>query len=72
MSCDTCAVRIKQRYEPIRILRAERVVQAAGNVEPVVVESFLFHLNYENTILPQRDDGQSRKSESLRAFCRVT
>ncbi len=35
MSCDTCAVRIKQRYEPIRILRAERVVQAAGNIEPV-------------------------------------
>jgi hypothetical protein len=26
MSRDTCAVRIKQRYEPIRILRAERVV----------------------------------------------
>jgi hypothetical protein len=43
MSCDTCAVRIKQRYEPIRILRAERVVQAAGNIEPVITDQFLFH-----------------------------
>jgi len=43
MSCDTRAVRIKQRYEPIRILRAERVVQAAGNIEPVIADQFLFH-----------------------------
>ena len=35
MSCDTRAVRIKQRYAPIRIARAERVVQAASNIEPV-------------------------------------
>ncbi len=43
MSCDKCAVRIKQRYEPIRILRAERVVQAAGNIEPVIADQFFFH-----------------------------
>ena len=42
-SCDTRAVRIKQRYEPIRILRAERTVQAARNIEPVIADQFLFH-----------------------------
>jgi hypothetical protein len=29
---------IKQRYEPIRILRAERVVHAAGNIEAVIAD----------------------------------
>ena len=31
----------------------------------------MFHLNYENAILSQLDDGQSRKLGSLRVFCRV-
>jgi hypothetical protein len=43
MSCDTRAVRIEQRYEAIRRLRAERVVQAAGNIEPVIADEFSFH-----------------------------
>ena len=43
MSCDTRAVRIKQRYEPIRILRAERTVQAARNIELIIADQFLSH-----------------------------
>jgi hypothetical protein len=43
MSCDTRAVRVKPRYEPIRILRAECTVEAARNIEPVIADQFLFH-----------------------------
>jgi hypothetical protein len=64
------AMCITQDNELIRILPAQRVVYAAGNIEPVVVDSLLFHLvDYENTILPRLDDGQSRKSGSSRTFC---
>ena len=37
------ALCITQGNVPIRILRAERVVQAAGNIEPVIADQFLFH-----------------------------
>jgi len=37
------AVCITQDNELIGMLRAERVVYAAGNIEPVIANQFLFH-----------------------------
>ena len=43
MASQYTALCITQDNEPVRILRAERVVQAAGNVEPVIAHQYLFH-----------------------------
>jgi hypothetical protein len=32
---------IKQRYEPVRILRPKRVTQAAGDSEPIIVTALM-------------------------------
>jgi len=54
------ALCITQDNEPIRILRAERVVQAAGNIEPVIADQFLFHWEPH----PRR-----RQNSTIRASC---
>jgi hypothetical protein len=70
---DFGGLRIKQYYEPIRILRAQRMMKAASNSEPILIGLLLFHgltphpQSRDNTILC----GQTKNRHNFGAPQRV-